>query len=52
MYNIFTDTWSIGALDQGVNYTGIIAVNNKIYVAGGSLSTGGGLSSQVWVLEW
>ena len=52
MYNILTDTWSIGALDQGVNYTGIIAVNNKIYVAGGSLSTGGGLSDQVWLLEW
>jgi N-acetylneuraminic acid mutarotase len=52
IYNTATDDWSIGALDQGVNYTGIIAINNKIYVAGGSLGLGGGLSNQVWLLEW
>ena len=51
IYNTATESWSIGALNQGINYPGIISVNNKIYVAGGTLSSGG-LSNQVWLLEW
>ena len=52
IYNTATNIWSIGTLNQGVNYPGIISVNNKIYVAGGALSPGGGLSNQVSLLEW
>jgi hypothetical protein len=52
IYNITTDKWSIGILNEGLNYPGIISVNNKIYVAGGALATTGNPSNQVWLLEW
>jgi N-acetylneuraminic acid mutarotase len=53
IYNTATDTWSIGRLNQGISLMSIISVNNKIYVAGGSLSSGiEVLSNQVWLLEW
>jgi N-acetylneuraminic acid mutarotase len=52
IYNIITDKQSVGTLNQGLNYPGIISVKNKIYVAGGELNSGGGLSKQVSLLEW
>ena len=52
IYNTATGIWSIGMLNQGINYPGIISANNKIYVAGGTISPGGGLSNKVAVLEW
>lgn len=51
IYNTATDKWSIGRLNQGLEYPGIISANNKIYVAGGALSNGS-LSNKVSVLEW
>jgi hypothetical protein len=50
IYNIITDTWSTGILNQGVNGAAIISVNNTIYVAGGIVN--GILSNQVWKLEF
>jgi hypothetical protein len=52
IYNTTTNIWSIGTLSQGLNYPGIISVNNKIYVAGGAFNPGGDLSNQVSLLEW
>jgi len=52
IYNTEIDKWVIGALNEGLDYPGIISVNNKIYVAGGTLSPGGGLSNKVSLLEW
>ena len=51
IYNTATDKWSIGRLNQGLEYPSIISANNKIYVAGGALSDGR-LSNKVSVLEW
>lgn len=52
IYNTANNIWSIGTLNKGLNYPSIISVNNKIYVAGGEFSSGGGLSNQVSLLEW
>ena len=52
IYNTATEKWSVGILNQGLNYPGIISVNNKIYVAGGDRSAGGGITNQVWLLQW
>lgn len=51
-FNIFdmnTDTWSIGLLPFRINGASIISVNNIIYVAGGDVN--GKISDQVWKLE-
>ena len=45
IYNIATNTWSIGVLPQSITGAAIISVNNKIYVAGGDIN--GVLSNQV-----
>jgi hypothetical protein len=50
IYDITTDTWSIGVLNQDIAGAAIISVNNTIYVAGGSVN--GVLSNQVWKLEF
>ncbi|HMJ47683.1 MAG TPA: kelch repeat-containing protein, partial [Ferruginibacter sp.] len=50
IYNITTDTWSIGVLNVDIEYAAIISVNNTIYVAGGNLN--GAASNQVWKLEF
>jgi N-acetylneuraminic acid mutarotase len=51
IYDITTNTWSIGVLPFNVMGASIIAVNNNIYVAGGWVNNGA-LSSQVWKLEF
>ena len=50
IYDISTDTWSIGVLQQNIINASIISVNNTIYVAGGN--TNGITSSKVWKLEF
>ena len=50
IYDITTDTWSIGVLPQNIVGASIISVNNTIYVAGGYVN--GVLSNQVWKLEF
>jgi len=51
VYDVATNTWSIGLLNQNLYNCSIISVNNTIYVAGGSTSqTTGTLSDQVWKL--
>ena len=52
IYYITTDKWSAGILNQGLNYPGITSVKNKIYIAGGELNSGSGLSEQVSLLKW
>ena len=50
IYDITTNTWSIGLLPVKINGASIISVNNTIYVAGGSLN--GTITNQVWKLEF
>lgn len=50
IYDIATNTWSIGVLSQDIVGASIISVNNTIYVAGGEVN--GVLSNQVWKLEF
>lgn len=51
IYNITTNTWSIGSLTQPIpEGASIISVNNIIYVAGGYVN--GVPSNQVWKLEF
>lgn len=51
IYDIGTNTWSIGILPQPIpGYAAIISVNNTIYIAGGVVD--GVLSNQVWKLEF
>jgi hypothetical protein len=50
IYDITTNTWSIGVLTQNIEGASIISVNNSIYVAGGYVN--GVLSNQVWKLEF
>ena len=47
IYNIDTESWSIGVLPQSITGgASVISVNNEVYIAGG------GLSNQVWKLEF
>ena len=51
IYDISSNTWSIGVLNQPVpKWPSIISVNNTIYIAGGSVD--GALVNQVWKLEF
>lgn len=50
IYDIVTNTWSIGVLNQKVTGASIISVNNEIYVAGGYVN--GLLSNKVFKLEF
>lgn len=52
IYNIVTETWSIGQLTKSLNRAAIISVNSKVYVAGGALNPTGILSDEVSILEW
>jgi PKD domain/Kelch motif/Galactose oxidase, central domain len=57
IYDIATNTWSIGVLPQNFKYeyTSIIAVNNTIYIAGGMEWVDGQgyvRTNQVWKLEF
>ena len=50
IYDIMTNTWSIGILPQIISDASIISVNNTIYIAGGAVN--GISSNQVWKLEF
>ena len=50
IYDITTNTWSIGVLSVSINGAAFISVNNTIYIAGGYVN--GVLSNQVWKLEF
>jgi hypothetical protein len=50
IYDIFTDSWSIGVLPVNIYGSSIISLNNTIYVAGGYVN--GVLSNQVWKLDF
>jgi len=50
IYDITTNTWSVGILPVTVEVASIISVNNTIYVAGGLVN--GVLSNQVFKLEF
>ena len=50
IYDIISNTWSIGVLPYKIGGASIISVNNTIYVAGVSIN--GVLSNKVWKLEF
>lgn len=50
IYDVLTNTWSIGLLPAGIYGASIISVNNTIYVAGGIVD--GVASNRVWKLEF
>ena len=50
IYNITTNTWSIGMLPVNIEGASIISVNNIIYVAGGKVNNV--LSNQVYKLDF
>jgi hypothetical protein len=49
VYDINSNTWSIGVLPEDIEEAGIISVNNTVYVAGGKVN--GSLSDQIRKLE-
>jgi hypothetical protein len=53
IYDITTNTWSIGVLPQKIYGASIIAANNSIYLAGGTVNGSiTNISNQVWKLEF
>ena len=50
IYDIATNSWSIGVLPLNINRASIISENNTIYVAGGIVN--GIVSNQVFKLEF
>lgn len=50
IYDITTNTWSIGVMPSTVEEAAIISVDHTVYVAGGKVN--GAWSDQVWRLEW
>jgi Kelch motif/Galactose oxidase, central domain len=53
IYDIATNTWSIGVLPVNIIGASIISVNNTIYIAGGAVNGSfSNLSNQVWKLEF
>ena len=50
IYDITTDTWAIGVINQSLNWACPVSVNNTIYVAAADIN--GSLSNQVWKLEF
>jgi len=50
IYDLTTNSWSIGVLPQNLLNPSIISYNNILYVAGGSIN--GVWSNQVWKLEF
>ncbi len=51
IYNASNSSWSDGILDLDTGYPAIIAVGNRIYFGGGSVS-GGGQTNKIWKLEF
>jgi hypothetical protein len=52
IYDPGSDLWSIGIMNQGFDYAGVISVNNVIYIAGGGFPFYTPTSNQVWKLEF
>ena len=50
VYDIISNTWSIGVLPYKIGGASIISANNNIYVTGVSIN--GVLSDKVWKLEF
>jgi hypothetical protein len=50
IYDISTNSWSIGLLPMAIGNASIIAVNNTIYIAGVEIN--GIISNQVWKLQF
>ena len=50
VYDVVSNTWSIGVLPYKIGGASIISVNNTIYVAGVSINDD--LSNKVWKLEF
>lgn len=50
IYDIITNTWSIGVFPVPLEDASIISVNNTVYLAGGFVN--GVLSNKVWKLEF
>ena len=50
IYDVTSNTWSIGELPQNIVGASLISVNNIIYLAGGYIN--GALSNKVWKLEF
>lgn len=51
IYNVSTNTWSTGILNQKIQGAAIISVNNVIYVAGGTDGSGNNYN-KLWKLEF
>ncbi len=52
IYDLTTNSWSIGVLQQNFGWYSIISYNNIIYLAGGTLNQTGNYSNQVWKLQF
>ena len=52
IYDPVSEVWSIGVMNQGFDYAGVISVNNTIYIAGGGFPGYTPASNQVWKLEF
>jgi hypothetical protein len=52
IYDPVSDQWSIGVMNQGFDFAGVISVNNTIYIAGGGFPYYSLSSNQVWKLEF
>jgi len=52
LYDLTTNTWSIGVKPTTRPSASIISVNNTIYIAGGFLNGGNNFSNEVWKLEF
>jgi hypothetical protein len=50
IYDVMTNTWSIGVLPFDIDHFSVISVNNTIYIAGGVIN--GNVTNQVWKLEF
>lgn len=50
IYDIASNSWSIGVLPFNIQRASIISVNNVIYIAGGLIN--GVESNKVWTLEF
>ena len=50
IYDLTTNSWSIGVLPQNLHWASIISHNNVLYVSGGQLN--GVYFNQVWKLEF
>jgi hypothetical protein len=52
IYDPVADVWSIGTMNQSIEWGGVISVNNTIYIAGGGNVPGFPASNKVWKLEF